>query len=451
MMATADVRVPAYERVQLPNGAVLLLMERHDVPLISFEALLRGGSVTDAPDKAGTASLLAAVLEKGAGSRNALAFAETVANVGGSLQTGADTEGLVVSGSFLARDRALMVELLADVLQRPKLEAEQVTALRDRYIEFIHSAKDSDLGSLTSIYAASFLFGAHPYARPTMGSEATLATLEHADVVRAYEQQVGADRLILAVVGDFKIAQMKQTLSRAFSGWRKAGVKLSSLPVPTKITGRRVLLIDAPDSVQSYFWAGNVGVARGDPRRAPLDVANTLFGGRFTSMLNGELRIRTGLSYGASSHFDRMTQPGPWEMTSFTRTETTEQAIDLALSVLDKFHSADLDPTLLASGKAYVQGQFPLAFETAGHWSVQLVNLEQYGLDRNYIEGYATAINAVTPQSAKAAISDVIPSSQDVLLVVIGKADVLRESLKKYGPLSEMKLADPTFAAPGGK
>ena len=136
------------------------------------------------------------------------------------------------------------------------------------------------------------------------GDEASLSALKHTTVRRYYEDQVGADRLILAVVGDFKTGAMQQLLTDAFGKWRKAGAALPTLQRRRgRPAARRVLLVDAPESVQSYFWAGAQGVARNDPRRASLDVVNTLFGGRFTSMLNSELRIRTGLSYGASSQF----------------------------------------------------------------------------------------------------------------------------------------------------
>ncbi len=121
--AASAVKTPNFEKVKLGNGVTLLLMERHDVPLIAFNAVVRGGALTDPEDRFGTASLLAGLLEKGAGARDANAFAEAVASVGGSIQTGASTESISVSGSFLSRDQKLMVELLADVLQRPRLEA----------------------------------------------------------------------------------------------------------------------------------------------------------------------------------------------------------------------------------------------------------------------------------------------------------------------------------------
>ncbi len=392
------------------------------------------------------ASLLAGLLQKGAGSRDAVQFAETVASVGGQIDTSASTESISVSGSFLARDQQLMIELLADLLQRPRLELAQFNTLRARQIEFIRAAKDSDLAALAPIYGEANLFGAHPYGHPVEGSEASLAAIKHAELQRYYQEQVGADRLILAVAGDFKAAQLKQRISRAFSGWRKADAAFQPVAKPQPVASRRVLLIDAPESVQSYFWAGNVAVAKSDPRRAALDVTNTLFGGRFTSMLNTELRIRTGLSYGASSHFDRLLQPGHWALSSFTQTGTTIQALDLALATLDKLHESGLDPTLLGSGKSYVQGQYPLALETSAQWAAQLATLEFYGLDRRYIDDYSAALAGVSGPDAKRAIDEVFPPSAQLAIVVIGNASAIREGLRKYGPLTEMKLADPAFS-----
>jgi zinc protease len=443
------VKVPPFERVQLPNGTVVLLTEQHDVPLIAFTAVVRGGAVSDPAGESGMASLLAGLLQKGAGSRDAVQFAETVASVGGQIDAAASTESIRVSGSFLARDQQLMVELLADLLQRPRLEQAQFDSLRGRQIEFIRAAKESDLAALTPIYGEAYLFAGHPYGRSVDGSERSLAAIKHADLQRYYQEQVGADRLIVAVAGDFKTAQLKQRISRAFSGWRKASAALPPIPKVERVTSRRVLLVDAPESVQSYFWAGIVAVPRNDPRRPALEVTNTLFGGRFTSMLNTELRIRTGLSYGASSNFDRLAQTGHWSMMSFTKTETTVEAIDLALATLGKLHQSGLEPAMLESGKSYVQGQFPLALETSEQWAAQLATLEFYGLDRRYIDDYSAQLAAVTPADARKVIDEVYPPGTSLALVVVGNAGAIREGLRKYGPITEMKLADPTFEAKG--
>lgn len=446
--AAPTVQMPKFERVQLRNGATLLLMERHDVPMVTFTAMMRGGASADPPGRSGTASLLAELLQKGAGKRDAFGFAETIASVGGSIEAEADTESIVVSGSFLAGDQALMIELLADMLLRPTLEAAQFETLRSRQIEFLRAAKDSDLEALAPVYGAASLFGEqHPYGRPVDGSEASLSAASHASVSDYYRQHFGGDRLILAVAGDFKTAPMKQALTRAFSGWRTALQPLPQIPEPIKAPTRRVLLVDAPESVQSYFWAGNVAVSRSDPRRAPLDIVNTLFGGRFTSMLNTELRVRSGLTYGARSSFRKFARSGSWQISSFTRTETTIEAIDLALTVLDRLRERNaVDAAMIDSGKSYVLGQFPLGFETAAQWSYQLASLELYGLDRRHIEDYGPALQTVTLSDANQVVDKVLPKSGEVVLVVIGKAEAIRKGLAKYGPVTEMKLADPAFA-----
>jgi predicted Zn-dependent peptidase len=330
-------------------------------------------------------------------------------------------------------------------------EQAQFDSLRARQIEFIRAAKESDLAALIPIYGESYLFAGHPYGRSVDGSERSLAAIKHADLQRYYQEQVGADRLIVAVAGDFKTAQMKPRISSAFSGWRKASAALPPIPKAERAASRRVLLVDAPESVQSYFWAGTVAVPRSDPRRPALDVTNTLFGGRFTSMLNTELRVRTGLSYGASSNFDRLAQTGHWAMSSFTKTQTTVEAIDLALATLAKLHESGLEPAMLESGKSYVQGQFPLALETSAQWAAQLATLEFYGLDRHYIDDYSAQLAAVTPADARKVIDEVYPPGTSLALVVVGNAAAIREGLRKYGPITEMKLADPTFAAKGAE
>lgn len=445
--ATADVQIPPFQRVQLENGTVLLLMERHDVPLVAFRALVRGGALTDPAGQSGMSSLLANLLEKGAGQRDAYTFANAIASVGGSIAAYADTESIGISGSFLARDATLMVELLSDMLERPQLQREELATLRARQIEFIRAAKDSDLGSLAAIYGQAALFQNHLYGRPTVGSEADLATITHEDVRNHYRDYLGGDRLIVAVAGDFDTGRLAGQLKSALATWRKAQAPLPTVEAPSP-AAPRVLLIDAPGSVQSYFWLGSLGVAKGFPDRAALDVVNTLFGGRFTSMLNSKLRIESGLTYGAQSSFERFTQPGAWQMSSFTQTETTAEAIDASLETLEALHVNALDPELLVSGRSYRLGQYPLAFETAAQWAAALADLEFYELDRSYIDGYGAALQAVTAQDARRMIDERFPLRKQLTMVVIGNAAKIRDSLRRYGPLAEMRLSDPSFTLP---
>jgi predicted Zn-dependent peptidase len=207
-----------------------------------------------------------------------------------------------------------------------------------------------------------------------------------------------------------------------------------------------VLLVDAPGSVQTYFWLGNVGVDKRYSGRPALDLVNTLYGGRFTSILNTELRIKSGLTYGAVSGFSRGTVPGPFAIRSFTQTDTTGQALDLTLQTLEKLKHDPLPPQMLESARAYVLGQFPLQLETAAHWAAALADLEFYGLGKDYIEGYGPALAKVDAAEAAAVTADAFPRTTDLVIVLIGDASKIRDVAAKYGPVTEMKLSDPDFA-----
>src|SRR6185436_6029087 len=150
----------------------------------------------------------------------------------------------------------------------------------------------------------------------------------------------------------------------------------SEPPAPVKGKGRKLLLIDKPDATQSFYIVGNVGIARTNPDRVPIQLVNTIFGGRFTSMLNDELRVSSGLTYGAHSQFGRYLQPGPFYISSFTQNSNTVQAIDMTLAVLQRLHQKGLTADQLKSAKTYLKGQFPPAIETSDQLAAVLTQFD---------------------------------------------------------------------------
>lgn len=444
----ATIRLPDYERHVLPNGTVLLLAEKHDVPIVALDVSVRGGSLADPEGKAGTAALLAELMQKGADGRTAAQFAEAIDAVGGRLSIDAGRTALGLSAEFLAADAALMVELAADALRRPTLAQDEFDKVRDRAIKSLVAAKDGNPQALIGQYGASWLYRDHPYGRPTGGSEQTLATVTHGDVTGFHRDHAGGDRLIVTAVGDFETDRMKRLLSDAFGDWPAAAGTLPTVEPKPREQGRRVLLVDKPGATQTYFWLGNVGSTVDDPQRVAQDLVNTLFGGRFTSMLNSELRIRTGLTYGARSGITRLPQPGPVSISSFTRTDATVEALDLALATLDKLHQQDLDEAQLQSGRNYVLGQFPPTLETSPQLAGEIGTLELFGLGRDEIDRYAERVQAVDAAAAKQATA-VFPPADDLVMVLIGDASKIREQVAKYGPVTEMKIDEPRFAPAG--
>ena len=439
------VELPAYERVVLDNGTVLILNRHAEVPLIGLRAVLKGGAVTDPAGMHGMASLVAALIGKGAGDRNAEAFAEAVGAAGGVLTANAGLEAIEVEADFLARDAGLLVELLSDMLMRPALDEAEFDKLRERSINLIRAAKDTDLNGLMPAYGAAFLFGEHPYGNPVDGSEETLGNISHEALLAYYEAQIGGDRLIVSVSGDFEFDVMRERLTTAFGDWRKTLEPLPAVDAVPSETGRRVLLIDKPGATQTYFWITNVGVAVDYPSRAELDIANTVYGGRFTSMLNTALRIESGLTYGARSRLLRPSRPGLVAISSFTRTDATVEAIDMALGVLTRLHDEGIDETMIESAQNYLLGQFPTRLETAAQLAGQLAVLEAYGLDDAHVNAYGEAIAAANRPSVEAVIAEVYPLPDNLVFVLLGDAAAIRDSITKYGPVTEVAITEPRF------
>jgi predicted Zn-dependent peptidase len=444
--APAEVRLPALERATLANGAQLVLVPKRDTPLVSMAVVVHGGALADAPGREGTASLLADLLQKGAGGRDAAAFAAAIEGAGGQLAIGAGTESLSLGASFLARDVSLMIELASDALIRPRLEAGEFEKVRSLAIQSIAAAKDSDPSDLIDLYGDAWLYGEHPYARSVGGDETSLAAVTLDDVKRLYRQQLRGDRLVIVVVGDFAVPEVRSRLEGAFGGLPQADAAAPAVPAMPRGTGRRVLLVDKPGAAQTHFWLGSVGASRTDPQRTAQSVVNTVFGGRYTSMLNTELRMKSGLTYGASSVFERYAQPGPFRIKSFTATETTVPAVDLALETLGRLHRDGLDAAQLASARNYLLGQFPPSIETNGAIAARIAELMLYGLGPEDVDQFAARVTAVDAEAARATIANAFPRPEDLVIVLVGDAARIRDEVRKYGPLTEMKLGDPRFA-----
>jgi zinc protease len=447
--AASAFDMPRTREVRLPNGALVIMAEKHDVPLIAFRALLRGGAIADAPGKEGVASITGGLLRKGAGKRTAQEIAALVDGLGAELDTGAGLELSYVTGEFMSRDQAVMLDILADVLRRPTFPAEEFEKLKKQTIDGITADKD-DPRNVIGEYGYTFLYGDHPYGRPVDGDEATNRELVRDDALRYYHENYGGDRLILSMVGDFSAPAMEAKIRAKLSDWAKAPGPAPQAPPASRRTGRRVLLVDKPDATQTYFWMGTIGVTRTDPDRLPLDIANTAYGGRFTSILNTALRLEGGLTYGAAIRGPRYSQAGPLAIISYTKTETTGKAVDLALKTLESVRTAGIDSTTLISTKTYMVGQFPPRLETEDQIASALADLAFYGLGKEELEHYTDRVVAARPEDVKRAITRIYPPAEDITYVFVGNAAAIRGVVKKYGPVTEVPITDPMLSIRAG-
>jgi zinc protease len=444
-MAQSDgLRLPPYKKVKLKNGMTILLMEQHEVPLVSFSIIVKAGSVADPAGKEGLAALTAGLLRKGAGGRTADQISADLDFVGGQLDTGAGLDNTACTAEFVKKDIDKGLGLLGDVILSPAFPQAEVTKLIKQSIDGIISAKDQAQGVI-GVYFNAYLYGKHPYGRPANGDEKSLASITRDDVIKFYQTYYTPANTILAAVGDFNSLELEKQLSQKFGSWPEKTTPEVSLPEVSPQQGKRLLLVDKPDSTQTYYQIGNIGIARNNPDRVYLNVLNTLFGGRFTSMLNDGLRVSSGLTYGARSSFDQRKARGPFFISTFTSNENTEKAVDLTLEILKRLHEKGISEADLKSAKAYIKGQFPPQIETNDQLAGLIAQLEFFGLDERDINDYYAKIDAMTLADAQRVIKQYFPL-ENLVFVLIGKSNEIESIAKKYAPkIDTRSISQPGF------
>ena len=443
----STLRLPPHEKVVLKNGMTVLLLEKRGVPIISIVGLIKTGAADDPAGEEGLASITAGLLRKGTKSRTAQQFAADLDYIGGTFNAGAGDDFTTVSAEFLRKDLARGLDLFSDALLHPVFPQDEVEKLLRQDLDGIRAAKD-EAQSVLLTYFNGYLYGTHPYGRPQGGDEVSLTHIRRENVQRFWAVSYTPGNTILAVAGDFSAAEMRKKIEEAFGGWESSGAAAAKIPALAPVKGKRLLLVDKPDSTQTFFTIGNVGTAAGDPDRVAIRVVNTVFGGRFTSMLNERLRVESGLTYGAFSFFDSRKAPGPFVMYSYTQNSTTERAIDMALEVLAGLHKNGVTNEQLDSAKSYIKGQFPPEIETSMQLARRIATHEFYRLDDSEVNELEARVDAVTPEIARQVIAKHFPLD-NLVFTLIGKAAEIRPVVQKYASqLDQRPISDPGFWPP---
>lgn len=442
------VKMPAHEKVVLPNGLTVLLLEKHSVPMVNVAGIVKTGALADPAGMEGLASTTAGLLRKGTKTRTAQKFAEEIDFIGGSFWANASADYSSFGAEFLSKDTDKGLDLVADAVLHPTFPQQEVDKLLAQGVDSVKAAKDSAREVMFDYYNG-YLYGGKGYGRPTDGDENSLKKIKREGIARFYETYYTPGNTILAVAGDFKTEEMKKKIAAAFGGWAGKTAPAVKTEAAGMAKGKRLLLVNKSDATQTYFAVGSVGISATDPDRTAVQVVNSVFGSRFTSMLNEALRVESGLTYGASSFFSTEKEPGPFVMFSFTRNETTEKAIDLLLEVLKKLHTDGMSAEQLASAKSYMKGQFPPSLETAGQLAQIVARHEFYGLGDDEVNERDKRIEAVTPEIAKQIIAKHFPL-ENLTFVLIGKSAEIGPAVKKFAEKQDAKeIAAPGFWSSG--
>ncbi|QYF95601.1 insulinase family protein [Massilia sp. PAMC28688] len=434
----AEFRLPAFETTKLPNGLTVYLMERHEAPIIAVRTVVKAGSVNDG-SQPGLATLTADATLLGSTQHSKADIDKAFDFRGAMLAASGSAEQLTLDADFAREDAAELMPLLAEMVVSPSFDAAELAKLQKRRLIGLSQAKEAPR-NVVKAYYNSMLFGSSPYAIPERGTIASMTALRQQDVQGFHQRYYRPDNAAIVVVGDFKTADMKARIASLYANWRATG------PAPkTQDNGKvnadkaRVWLVNKPDAIETTFMIGGPGIARNDPDYVPLQVLNTVMGGRFTSWLNDELRVNSGLTYGARSEFATLSQTGVFGISSFTALPNTKPALELALKTYNRLWDKGIHAATLESAKAYVKGQYPPRFETSSQLASLLGDMFVSNVGREQIDNFMRDVDALTPARAKALAERHFPR-KNLQMVLIGKADAIRPIAAAYGEVTELDI-----------
>jgi zinc protease len=427
-----EVHFPAFQEKTLANGLRIVVIEEHKDPLVSLRLVVKGGRSYEPEGKSGLAEAVATLLTKGTAKRSAQQIAEAVDFVGANLDANAGLESGFATAGVTSDQLDLGFDLLSDVVLHPTFPQDEIDRWRRQTLSGLQIQQKS-APYLASRAVERMVFGDHPYGRPATGTPESVRGLTRDDFTAYHKSHYIPNGSFLAVVGDVKPDDAFARAERAFGGWAKGAE--SSLPQVTspRYERNRIVVIDKPDAVQTEIRLAQTAITHRDPDLYVAEVYNSVTGGSPSARLYEEIRKKRGLSYGAQSFFVEPTQPGFFEASTFTKTETSAEALKVALDVLRDLQKEPVPASELEPAKTFITGAFPLEIETADGIADKVLEAMKFGYGREFLESYDQKISAVTAADVQRFAKERIHPER-LSIVLVGNASVFIEPLKKTFP-----------------
>lgn len=444
LAATPELKLPAIQKRALSNGLAVWVVEAHEVPLVQVTLLIKAGSGDDPAGKFGVASLTAAMLDEGAGSRSALELADELEFLGADLGTGSSFDASAVRLNVPVSRLRAALPLMADVAMRPTFPEAELGRLRQERLTALLQARD-DAAQVAPMAFARLLFGpSHRYGTGAAGTGATLKSFTTADLRAFHSAMFQPGNASIIVAGDVTADAALPQLEMHFGSWRSQAGAASRTPVPNAPQPPRgeIVIVDMPGAAQSQIRIGWVGVPRSTPDYFTLQVLNTVLGGSFTSRLNQNLREEHGYSYGASSRFDMRLAAGPFQAGAGVQTDKTSESVREFFNELNRI-GKPIGEDELTKAKNYVGLSFPGEFETIGDLSAQLEQQIVYGLPDTYYAQYVKNIQSVTSAAAQKAAATYIQPTR-FLVLVVGDRKIIEPGIRalNLGPVRALSVQE---------
>ncbi len=419
------------ERMQLPNGLVVLLSENHSIPSISINAIVRAGSRFEADEDAGLASLVGAVLDAGTVSRTSQQIAETIEAAGGQLGTFGDYQSSGVLVRLLSQDADLGLEVASDLLMNATFPEDKVRQDIDRRVAQIRARLDVPRTQASDVFNEIVFKGA-PQHRPPIGYEETVTTLTRGDVEGFYRRYYTPENTLLALAGDMDKIAVKTMIEDTFGKWpRSSELALPQLPRSSRQTSPIEKFVMASKE-QVNVIIGHLGIARKNEDYYDLLVMDTILGSSpgFTSRIPRILRDEQGLAYSTFSNITSSAGLDPGRFVAYigTAPENLDRAISGLRGEIARIVEEGITPEELETAKLYLTGSFVFHFQRNSQIAEFLLEAEIYGLGFDYIERYPELIRAVTVEDVNRVTRKYI-DPRNLTTVVVGPVSHREQSV----------------------
>jgi zinc protease len=426
-------------REALSGGAVLLVETDHALPLVSIVVALRTGSAFDPADKEGLARLAGRMLRRGCTGMSATDIEDAIERLGGELTIDLSASSLAFHVQVIGRNLDALVDLLARVLSTPTFDEGEYAKLQRETIADVVESRDHDR-SLAQHFFRRAVFGAHPYARASLGTAAGLARVTVDDTRAFYRRHFTRGNAVIGFSGDVTRERARALGERLAAALHEGALVEDVAGEPVATPGRRLVLVDKPERTQTQIILGGLGTWPHDADHVALGVSNAVFGGTFTSRLMKAVRSERGWSYGAYARLaiDRRRQS--FTVWTFPAATDVAPCIGLELELLEAWIDGGVTLEELAFIKQYLIRSQAFEIDTASKRLHQAVDVEVLSLPADYHSGYARHVEAVSLEDANAAVRRRV-AKDDMVVTVVGTADEIRAAVEKAIPrLAETRV-----------
>lgn len=431
------LNVPTPSAQTLANGLQVISVRRAGLPLVTAELVLRRGGEMDPPQLAGLADLTANLLSKGAAGKTAPQIAAAVEALGGSLSAAVGWNQSAVGVTVTTPKLPQALSLLAEVVCQPNFSAAELKRAQAQAIDDLRLSLSRPT-ALASLAVGRGVFGDGAYGHSRSGTPASIARISRADVQHLHDTLYRPDNAILILTGDITPAQAQQLAQTSFGDWEKP-----TAPLPPRPAGMAashvpaILLIDQHGAGQAGVVVAHAAPPRNDADYYVGTVANAVLGGSYSARLNEEIRIKRGLSYGASSRLQSLGDAGMWLAAAQTKNPSAPQVVELVLGEFKRLGSTRVSADELAARKATLIGNYGNSLETTAGLAEQVGELAVYGVKLEQIGKYIAQVQAVTPkQIEKYAAKHLDADGSKV--VVVGDAAQFASAIRKAHPQVEL-------------